>query len=128
MLLLIDETVPNSVAELFRERSHDVRFVPDLFPSGTPDPAIAMAGDEMGAILVTWNHRDFEKLAPRVPKGNVQRARPLGRINFRCREARGRQRLEQMIEWIEFEYAQVLKLRDHRLMIEIGETSVRIIR
>jgi hypothetical protein len=33
-----------------------------------------------------------------------------------------------MIEWIEFEYAQVLKLRDHRLMIEIGETSVRIIR
>jgi|SRR5260370_29131324 hypothetical protein len=128
MLLLIDENVPNSVAELFRERSHDVRFVADLFPSGTPDSAIAMAGDEMGAIVVTWNQRDFEKSAPRVPKGGLQRSQPVGRINFRCREARGRQRLEQMIEWIEFEYAQVLKLRDHRLMIEIGETSVRIIR
>lgn len=128
MLLLIDENVPNSVAELFRERSHDVRFVPDLFPSGTPDSAIAMAGDEMGAIVVTWNHRDFEKLAPRVRKGDLQRSQPLGRINFRCREGRGRQRLEQMIESIEFEYAQVVKLRHHRLMIEIGETSVRMFR
>lgn len=128
MLLLIDENVPNSVAELFRERSHDVRFVADLFPGGTPDSAIAMVGDEMGAIVVTWNRRDFEKAAPRVLKGDLQRSGPLGRVNFRCREARGRQRLEQMIEWIEFEYAQVLKHRDYRLIIEIGETSIRIIR
>jgi predicted nuclease of predicted toxin-antitoxin system len=128
MLLLIDENVPNSVAEFFRERSHDVRLVRDLFPGGTPDPVIAVAGDELGAIVVTWNHRDFKKLAARIPKDNVQRFRRLGRINFRCHEARGLHRLEQLIEWIEFEYAQVVKLRDHRLMIEIGETSFRIIR
>lgn len=128
MLLLIDENVPNSVAEFFRQRSHDVRLVRDLFPSATPDPVIAAAGDELGAIVVTWNHRDFKKLVARIPKDNVQRFRRLGRINFRCHEARGVQRLEELIEWIEFEYAQVMKRRDHRLMVEILETSVRIIR
>ena len=128
MLLLIDENVPNSVVEFFKERSHDVRLVRDLFPGGIPDPVIARVGDELGAIVVTWNHRDFKALASRIPKGNVQLFRRLGRVNFRCHEARGRQRLEQLIESIEFEYAQVQKQRDRRLMIEIGETSFRIIR
>lgn len=30
MPLLIDENVPNSVAQIFVERGHDVRFVRDL--------------------------------------------------------------------------------------------------
>ena len=128
MLLLIDEDVPASVAAFFAERGHDVRLVRDLFAAGTPDPVIARLGDELGAIVVTWNQRDFRRLAARVPTGEPARLRRLGRISFRCHEAHGRRRAEELIEWIEFEYAQVQKRRDRRLLIEILESTFRVIR
>jgi len=127
MRLLIDENVPRSVTEFFRERGHDIRLVSDLFPSGTPDPVIAKLGDELGAIVVTWD-RDFRRVVSRVPSGARQEFRRLGRISFRCSEARGRQRAEELIEWIEFEYAQVQKRRDKRLIIEISDTAFRVVR
>lgn len=128
MLLLIDENVPSSVTNYFRERGHDVRLVLDLFPEGTPDPVIAKIGDEKSAIVVTWNHKDFKKLAARTPKSGEQVLRRLGRINFRCPEPKGRKRVEALIEWIEFEHAQVQRLQDRRLMIEIRDGVLRIIR
>ena len=105
MLLLIDENVPDSVAQLFVERGHDVRYVRDLFPAGTPDPVIATIGDRLAAVVVTWD-RDFESLVRRVPEGNRARFRKLGRISFRCNETRGRALLERWIGMIEFHYAQ----------------------
>lgn len=51
MLLLIDENVPNSVAEFLAERGHDVRLVRDLFPAGIPDPVIATIGDRLSALV-----------------------------------------------------------------------------
>jgi predicted nuclease of predicted toxin-antitoxin system len=53
MLLLIDENVPNSVAKFLADRGHDVRFVRDLLPAGTPDPVVAVVGDRLSAIVVT---------------------------------------------------------------------------
>lgn len=128
MILLIDENVPESVTRLLKDRGHDVRLVRELLPAGTPDPVIAVVGNDLGAIVVTWNHKDFKKLVARVPRATQASLRKLGRINFRCHEARGRQRLEEMIEWVEFEYAQVQKKKDKRLMVEIGETYFRVIR
>jgi hypothetical protein len=128
MLLLIDEDVPDSVASFFRERGHDVRLVRDLFLPATPDPVIAALGNELGAIIVTWNHKDFKKLAAQIPIGQCQRFRNLGRINFLCRETRGRQRAEANIESIEFEYHQAQRRPDRRLLIEITETSFRVLK
>ena len=128
MLLLIDENVPDSVAHFFRQRGHDVRLVRDLFPAGTADPIIAKLGDELGAIVVTWNHRDFKKLVARVPKGSGPALRRLGRINFRCNERSGKRRAEELVEWIEFEHDQVQRRRDKRLIVEITETSFRVVR
>jgi predicted nuclease of predicted toxin-antitoxin system len=124
MLLLIDENVPNSVARLFAERGHDVRFVRDLFPSGTPDPVIATIGDRLSAIVVTWD-RDFERLVKRIPEGNRARFRRLGRISFRCNEVRGRALLERWIDMIEFHYEQALAQRDMRMMVQIQENGVK---
>jgi predicted nuclease of predicted toxin-antitoxin system len=126
MLLLIDENVPDSVAEFFRERGHDVRLVRELLPAGTADPVIATLGDEWGAIVVTWNHKDFKQLAKRVPVGERQRFRNLGRISFRCNEAKGRQRLEELIDFIEFEFASVQKRKDRRLLLEVGDSYLRL--
>ena len=106
MLLLIDENVPNSVAEFLALRGHDVRFVRDLFPGGIADPVIATIGDKLSAIVVTWD-RDFETLVSRIPKGNRARFRSLGRISFRCNEVKGRALIERWLPYIEFHFSRV---------------------
>jgi predicted nuclease of predicted toxin-antitoxin system len=126
MLLLIDENVPNSVAAFFADRGHDVRFVRDLFPAGTPDPVIAAMGDRLSAIVVTWD-RDFEKIVQRVPEGNRRAFRRLGRISFRCNEVDGRVLLEKWIALLEFHYEQALQQQgDFRMIVQIQESGLKV--
>lgn len=40
MRLLIDENVPLSVAQFFEQRGHEVIYVRDILPAGTPDPVL----------------------------------------------------------------------------------------
>ena len=89
MLLLIDENVPRSVVEFFRSRGHDVRLVRDVLLPGAADEVIAVIGDQLGAIVVSWNQKDFRALASRVPVGTKRQFRSLGRITFRCNESHG---------------------------------------
>lgn len=124
MLLLIDENVPHSVAQIFIERGHDVRFVRDLFPAGTPDPVIAAIGDRLAAIVVTWD-RDFETLVRRVPEGNRARFRRLGRISFRCNEVRGRELLLRWIGMIEYHYERAREEPDFRMIVQIQESGTK---
>jgi predicted nuclease of predicted toxin-antitoxin system len=126
--LLIDENVPESVTEVFRQRGHEISYVRDLCLAGTPDPIVAAIGNRMEAVVVTWNHRDFKKLAARIPKGGQAAFRKLGRISFRCNEARGRIRAEEIMETIEEEYGRAQRRRDKRLLIEVTETRISIIR
>jgi predicted nuclease of predicted toxin-antitoxin system len=125
MLLLIDENVPNSVARFLAERGHDVRYVRDLLPAGTPDPVVAVAGDRLSAIVVTWD-RDFEKIIQRVPAGNRSSFRKLGRISFRCNEARGLELLTRWIEHIEFHYEQAQRMDDFRMIVQIQESGFKV--
>jgi len=124
MLLLINENVPNSVAELFARRGHDVRYVRELFPGGTPDPVIATIGDRLAAIIVTWD-RDFERFVKRIPEGNRARFRRLGRISFRCSEVRGKALLERWIEHIEYHYEPASRYSDFRMMVQIQESGIK---
>ena len=124
MLLLIDENVPNSVAEYFASRGHQVRYVRDIFPGGTPDPVIATMGDRLSAIVVTWD-RDFEKLASRVPAGNRASFRRLGRVSFRCNEARGLELLKRWIGMLEYHYLQALEQPDFRMLVQIQESGFK---
>jgi predicted nuclease of predicted toxin-antitoxin system len=124
MVLLIDENVPNSVAEFLVARGHDVRFVRDLFPAGTPDPVIARIGDRLSAVVVTWD-RDFDTLVRRIPEGNRKRFRHLGRISFRCNEAKGRQLLERWIDH-KFHYERCLNAADFRMIVQIQESGCKI--
>ena len=125
MLLLIDENVPHSVAEVFVSRGHDVRFVQDLFPGGTPDPVIATIGDRLSAIVVTWD-RDYERLVKRIPEGNRARFRRLGRISFRCNETRGRPLLELWIDLLEFHYQQASEKGGFRMIVQIQESGFKV--
>jgi predicted nuclease of predicted toxin-antitoxin system len=125
MLLLIDENVPNSVADFFKARGNDVRFVRDLFPGGTPDPVIATIGDRLSAIVVTWD-RDFETLVRRIPEGNRAKFRRLGRISFRCNEVKGRALLERWIDLLEFHYQQSLDNPDFRMIVQIQDSGFKV--
>ncbi len=124
MLLLIDENVPNSVAEVFSRRGHEVKFVRDILPAGTPDPVVAMVGDKLSAIVVTWD-RDFESIVRRVPEGNRAKFRALGRISFRCNEVRGKEHLERWISMIEFHYEQALTKPDFRMIVHIQDSGAK---
>jgi predicted nuclease of predicted toxin-antitoxin system len=118
MKLLIDENVPNSVAEFFISRGHEIQYVREVLAGGTPDPLIAKVGDSLSAIVVTWD-RDFERVVRRVPDGNKAAFRKLGRISFRCNETRGRALLERWIVSIEAHYERCLEERDFRMIVQI---------
>jgi predicted nuclease of predicted toxin-antitoxin system len=124
MLLLIDENVPNSVAEFLIARGHDARYVRDLFPAGTPDPVIATMGDRLAAVVVTWD-RDFDALVRRIPEGNRMRFRRLGRISFRCNPANARRLLERWIEMIELQYRLATEDRDVRMIAVVQESGIK---
>ena len=127
MLLLIDENVPDSVSDVFRSHGHEVRLVRDVLLPGTPDHVVAAIADAYGAIVVTWNIKDFRKLGARRQSDQTLFKR-LGRLNFRCRESQGKARAEAMLSRIEFEFLEVQKLRDKRLMITITETTFTVVR
>jgi predicted nuclease of predicted toxin-antitoxin system len=124
MNLLIDENVPQSVAEFFASRGHRVQYVKDLLPARTPDPVIAAIGDRMSAIVVTWD-RDFELLVSRVPLGNRAAFRRLGRISFRCSEPKGLALTKRWIESIEFHYSQALQRDDLRMIVQVQESGFK---
>lgn len=124
MLLLIDENVPESVARFFADRGHEVRYVRDLFPGGTPDPVIATMGDRLSAVVVTWD-QDFDKLVSRIPKGYGGRFRKLGRISFRCKEPRGVTLASRWIRSIEFHYQEALDNTDIRMIVQIWDNGFK---
>lgn len=93
---LVDENVPQSVADYLTSRGHHVRYVRDEFGKRTPDPLISVIGDNLDFFVVTWD-KDFKKLASRM--------RRLGRLTFRCSEVEGAALCEKFIEHIEFHHA-----------------------
>src|SRR5436309_2700793 len=108
MLLLVDENVPQSVAQYFASLGHEVKSVTDLLPAGSPDPLIAVIGDQMSAVIVTWD-RDFRSLVAAIPHGSKTAFRKLGRLSFRCREIHGRALAEKYIDEIELAHKKAIQ-------------------
>jgi predicted nuclease of predicted toxin-antitoxin system len=124
MNLLIDENVPKSVAEFFASRGHAIAYVRDVLAAGIPDPVIAKVGDRLSAIIVTWD-RDFNKVVSRIPFGNRNMFRRLGRISFQCNETRGLSLLTRWIDSVEFHYEQALIHSDFRMIVQIQESGFK---
>ncbi len=127
MRLIVDENVPDSVADFLKSRGHTVMLVREHFGQMTPDEFIAWVGDIHESVVVTFD-RDFKQLVSRVPRGGRRQFHRLGRISLRCREPRALARVKEFIEDIEREYERSLNRRDRRLIVQITETNYTVVR
>jgi Domain of unknown function (DUF5615) len=131
MMLLIDEDVPAAIVELFRSRGHDIQTVVEAFGQlQTPDHAVVNYANIWGRIVVTFNLRDYNRLVCRAPLKGHERFPDAGLISFQCQHAEGRARLELFIEAIEHEHDFLGRQRqgDRRLIVQISETTLKIVR
>lgn len=113
---MLDENVPQDVADLFIGRGHTAEFIRDYVVPGAPDQVVATASEELEAILISFDG-DFEVISPRIPKGQRRRFRKLSRIWVRCSEPQSAGRLDKALEFIEREYALVTPQAPMRLTI-----------
>lgn len=124
MHFLLDQNVARSVAEVLLELGHSCEYSRELLPVGAADPVIAVAAEQIGAILVSHD-KDFKTIAPRVQAGHRNRYRRLSRIALECREAEAAGRIRELIEVIEILYNQAQTKPDPRLILHIQTNTIR---
>lgn len=124
MHFLLDENVPASVAGSLRDRGHEVTFVRDIVPAGSPDPLVATVGEEIEAVLVSFDG-DFQKIAPRIPAGMRRRFRNLSRIWLRCGEPQAARRIDGAMTLIESEFELAQTRADKRMIIWMSASYIR---
>lgn len=124
---MLDENVPEKVAETLRRLQHEVIRSTDLVVGGSADQIVATAAQEGGWILVSHD-RDFKRIERLCSEGQQQRFPRLSRLLLSCPEPTSAVRLETFISIVEAEFARVQPLDDTRIMMDIGERRVRIFR
>jgi hypothetical protein len=128
VLFLLDENVDVQVGHFLVARGHTVHFAVQVLMPGTQDVMLAQWADLREAVIVTHNAKDFKVLISRVPREGREAFRTAGRLSLRCKESRAAARVAEVIESIEFEYAQTQKRKDRRFIAEIGETRFNVLR
>ncbi|MCG8505282.1 MAG: DUF5615 family PIN-like protein [Sphingomonadales bacterium] len=124
MQLFLDEDVPASVAEVFRTHGHGVRFTRDIVAPGSPDQLVATVSEIQEAVLVSCDS-DFQRIAPRIPKGSRRRFSRLSRISLGCRQPRAAKRVEAAMSLIEHEYEFAQSSNDKRMILVIKDSVIR---
>jgi predicted nuclease of predicted toxin-antitoxin system len=125
MLLLLDQNVADSVATVFREFGHTVHLVREILPADSPDPLIAAVAELDSYVLVSHD-RDFEAIAPRIPKGSRARFRKLSRISLECNEAQAANRIRQTMSYIELAFTNAT-LAGRAMRVVVQSTGIKVI-
>ena len=63
---MLDENVPQVVADMLKRLGHKADFIREYAPPGSPDPVVATVSEELDAILLSFDG-DFEVISPRIP-------------------------------------------------------------
>jgi hypothetical protein len=129
MHFVMDEDADAAVGEFLRSRGHIVQFSRIILWQEAADHLVAAAADELGAIVVTRNTRHYRNLIRRDESGKPQPPfRRAGLICFRCRDEVALQRIEVLVEAIEQEFDRCRSLSDPRLIIEITDRTMQVVR
>lgn len=124
MRFLLDENVSDAVADLLRDRGHDVYLAREIIAPGTPDHILATISAIDSLILVTHD-RDFKQFLNMIPHGHRARvAKGSGRLQLLINEATARQRLEFEIGMLEVYYERCLEA-DQVFFVTIQKSGVR---
>jgi predicted nuclease of predicted toxin-antitoxin system len=119
MYFMLDENVPQDVADVLNEQGHKAEFIRDYVPAGSPDPVVATVSQELDAILVSFDG-DFEVISPRIPDGQKRRFRKLSRIWLRCGEPQAANRLKSVLDFVAGEFALTKQNAPMRLTIGLS--------
>jgi predicted nuclease of predicted toxin-antitoxin system len=122
MYFMLDENVPQDVADMLIGQGHKAEFIREYIVPGAPDQVVATASQELDAILVSFDG-DFEAISPRIPKGQRRRFRTLSRIWMRCGEPRAAQRLSRVLDFVSSEFGLTTPTTPMRLTI--GKSYLR---
>ena len=125
MRFLLDEDVAHSVGEFLEGRGHEVFYVEEALVRGSADRLLVQWVDVNEGIVITHNYRHFRALVARVPQGGRQRFRRASRLTLSCAQTRALERVSQLIEEVEWEYARCQQRTDKRMMCEIGNSFFR---
>ncbi len=104
MYFMLDENVPQDVADVLVGQGHKAEFIRKYIVPGAPDQVVATASQELEAVLVSFDG-DFEAISPRIPKGQRRRFRTLSRIWMRCSEPQAAQRFSKALDFVIREFA-----------------------
>lgn len=124
MRVLLDQNVPDSVARVFESHDHEVIFLRDILPVDSPDQVVADVSETEGAVLVSCDG-DFNRIAPRVPKGKKRRFKNLSRIHIKCPASQAANRIEAAMSFIEAEYEHSQHAKDQRMILAIAQQVMR---
>jgi len=126
MHFLLDQNVAKSVADTLLELGHTCEFSRALIPIDADDPVVAIAAEEVGAILVSHDD-DFKTIAPRVMHGQRNRFRKLSRIALQCPEPMAAERLRDLMPIIEHLVALAATKPDKRVILFIQRHTIRTV-
>jgi predicted nuclease of predicted toxin-antitoxin system len=117
---LVDECVPAEVADVLRSRGHEVTHVIEHEALRAASDIDHVAGaDQLKAVIVTNNYRDYQRIIARAPPGNVLRFRHAGLVALALPEGRQAARVAELLELIEVEYRRRQNMTDKRLIVEL---------
>jgi predicted nuclease of predicted toxin-antitoxin system len=105
---------------------HEVVLLRTQLAPNSPDPLVAAVAAMNDAVLVSLDS-DFKSLAPRAGVGK-QRFRTLSRIGLKCGEPQAAKRITAALSLIEHEWSLAQRSSDKRMIVEIGQTTIRTIR
>ena len=124
MRFILDENVPQAVADMLLQHGHQPEWIWDHVPPGSADPLVATVSEELDAILVSFDG-DFQKIAPRIPKTERTRFRKLSCIHMHCGEPQAAQRLRKALDLVMSEHALARTQSDQRMNIWISKSFIR---
>jgi hypothetical protein len=126
VLFLVDEDVPSSAVEFLAARGHRLCLVTDVLLPGSPDAIVARWADESAATILTCNGKHFIPLLSRASRHGPRKFRRAGLAVVP--RVRSRERRADFVDLIELEDERPQRNGDRRVLIDIRDTTVRILR
>lgn len=127
MRFFADHNVTESVCQFLESRGYIVERLRDKLPITATDPVVAKYAEQTDAILISHD-RDFNKIAPRIPRGGRARFRKLSRIHLACDYPGSEKRIAAAMSLIEFEWNIAQARSDKRMQIIIQQAGIKTLR